>query len=80
MNGFEWKVISSIDLLIMVPSAVDHLEQRMRVRNTWAGAQSTYKDKRVFFFLGKPLNNTKQKEIVSENNKFGDIVQAGVNQ
>ena len=38
-----------------------------------------FKDKRVFFFLGKPLNNTKQKEIVSENGKYGDIVQAGEN-
>ena len=38
-----------------------------------------FKDKRVFFFLGKPLNNTKQKEIASENSKYGDIVQAGEN-
>ena len=61
----------------MVPSAVDHFEQRMRVRNTWAGAPSTYKNKRVYFFLGRPLNTTKQKEIVYENSRFGDIVQAG---
>ena len=77
LNGFEWKVISGIDFLIMVPSAIDHFEQRMRVRNTWAGAPSTYADKKVFFFLGKPLNNTKQKEIAHENSKYGDIVQAG---
>lgn len=60
----------------MVPSAANNFEQRQRVRNTWGSAPSTYKDKRVFFFLGIPTDETIQEDIETENLKFGDIVQA----
>ncbi len=76
LNGHEWKVISSIDFLILVPSAVDNFEQRSRVRQTWGSAPSSYKDKRVFFFLGTTPDQAVQDDILVENAKFGDIVQA----
>ena len=60
----------------MVPSATANFEQRRRVRNSWGGAQSSYKDKQVFFFLGTSLNTTLEEEIIKENDRFGDIVQA----
>jgi hypothetical protein len=65
-------------LLFQVPSAANHFEQRRRVRNTWGNAPSTYNDKRVLFFLGKASNQSIEVEIVKENAKYGDIVQAGI--
>ena len=60
-----------------VPSATSHFEQRKKIRNTWGGAPSTYQDKRVYFFLGKPENHSIQDEILKENLYYGDIIQAG---
>ena len=53
LNGFEWRPVSSVDFLIMVPSAVDHFEHRMRVRNTWAGAPSSYQGLNIRFDIMK---------------------------
>ena len=99
LNGHEWKIISTIEFLILVisqiisgvvifnfylnvnfyqvPSATSHFEQRKKIRNTWGGAPSTYQDKRVYFFLGKPENHSVQDEILKENLYYGDIIQAG---
>lgn len=77
LNGHAWKVISTIDFLILVPSATTHFEQRQRVRRTWGQAQSSYRDKRVLFFLGTAQNESIEAEIFKENYLYGDIVQAG---
>ena len=78
LNGNDWKIISSIDFLILVPSATSHFHQRQKIRNTWGGAPSSFQDKRVFFFLGKTENNSLQNDIIKENRNYGDIVQAGI--
>ena len=61
----------------MVPSATANFEQRHRVRTSWGGALSSYADKKVFFFLGRSLNQTLEEAIIKENDRYGDIVQAG---
>ncbi len=77
-NGYEKKNLAEVQLLIAVPSAVDHFEQRIWIRETWGQKEpSLFKKKAIYFFLGKSNNATLNEAVRKENMKYHDIVQAG---
>ena len=77
-NGIERKHLEDVDLLIAIPSASDHFEQRLWIRETWGQKGPTlFRKKAIFFFLGHSSNAEINEKIRVENQKYKDIVQAG---
>ena len=68
-----------VDLLIMVSTAVDHVERRQAIRSTWGSplrSLDNFKAKMVFLLgnLAK-RDDAKQSEVDSESHTFGDVIQ-----
>ena len=77
-NGIERKNLDEVELLIAIPSSVDHFKQRIWIRETWGQrGPSLFKKKAIYFFLGKSTNQTINEAVRKENQRFKDIVQAG---
>ncbi|NXH96325.1 B3GT4 galactosyltransferase, partial [Pachycephala philippinensis] len=64
-------------LLILVPSAPSHLEQRLAVRDTWGGPwQGSETPKtRTIFVLGIPPEPPAQRELLLESRQHRDMLQ-----
>jgi len=62
-------------LLIVVCSAVANWEARIAVRESWAKDQLTLSGVRVVFLVGHLVNNSRQEQLVEEQENFGDLVQ-----
>jgi hypothetical protein len=77
-NGIERKHLDDIELLIAIPSAVQNVNQRIWIRETWGQKEPTmFRKKAIYFFLGKSSNQTVNEAVRVENQKYKDIVQAG---
>ena len=55
---------------VIVSSAVDNVERRQVIRQTWAS------DHKVHFVIGRPTNSSLQTMIDQEAARYGDIIQA----
>ena len=62
-------------LLVVVFSAVENVEQRQAIRETWAQDQEEIKDVKVIFMLGNPSNELLQPNVIKEGEIHGDILQ-----
>ena len=71
-------MISSIDFLILVPSAVENESLRSHIRRTWGSVPSLFGDRRIFFFLGRSVDPVISEKILRENTLHKDIIQAGL--
>lgn len=65
---------STLQLLIVIPSAPSHHEARMAVRQTW-GHFNNRRDVSIAFMLGITKNSSLQNQINSEEYLYGDIIQ-----
>jgi hypothetical protein len=64
----------SVDLLILVASAVGHREHRDAIRGTWGSREALEKHRaKVLFMLGQGEEN--QSKVVEESHWHKDIVQ-----
>ena len=65
-------------LLIVVCSAVGNFEAREAIRQTWMmGNASKSLPVRTVFLLGRPLNESRQIDVITESSIHGDIIQEG---
>jgi len=62
-------------LLVVVCSAVENWEARVAVRESWARDQSNLPGVRVLFLVGRLVNNSRQEQLLEEQENFGDLVQ-----
>lgn len=62
-------------LLVVVCSAVENVEARQAVRDSWARDVDRLAGVRVVFLLGQLANVSKQERVVEESVKYGDLVQ-----
>lgn len=65
-------------LLIVVCSAVANFEAREAIRKTWMSIGSNRTglfDVRTAFLLGQTINDTRQHDLLTESNKYSDIIQ-----
>ncbi|NXC65070.1 B3GT4 galactosyltransferase, partial [Aleadryas rufinucha] len=64
-------------LLILVPSAPSHVEQRLAVRDTWGGpwGVSGTPRTRTVFVLGVSSSATTQRQLLGESRQHRDILQ-----
>ena len=68
-------VPDDIFLLVVVCSAVENVEERQAIRETWAKDQEELEDVKVIFMLGNPANESLQPSVIKEAEVHGDIVQ-----
>ena len=68
-------ITDDILLLVVVCSAVENVEQRQVIRETWAQDQEEIEDVQVIFMLGNPANESLQPNVIKEAEIHGDIVQ-----
>lgn len=76
-NKFKCDVKTPIQLVLMIKSAIANVGRRAAIRETW-GYESRFSDvtiKRVFI-LGIEEENRSSDEVQTEQNKYGDIIQA----
>lgn len=59
-------------ILIVVCSAVENVEARSVIRQTWGSHSDSVS---VVFLLGNPSNKTKNEKLIVENELYGDILQ-----
>lgn len=64
------------NLTIIVTSAPDYFDRRTVVRRTYSDSRlkSTY-NYQVYFAIGYPTDETVQRDIATENERYGDIIQ-----
>ncbi|XP_053407386.1 lactosylceramide 1,3-N-acetyl-beta-D-glucosaminyltransferase A-like [Mercenaria mercenaria] len=69
--------VENLSVLIIVHTATDHIERRKLIRATWANNTFylTLGIIRILFLLGKPGNETIQKQIEGESMQYEDILQ-----
>ncbi|XP_063707701.1 lactosylceramide 1,3-N-acetyl-beta-D-glucosaminyltransferase-like, partial [Culicoides brevitarsis] len=69
--------VEGIDLAVFVESAPNNFKKRQVIRRTWANQTENGKFGRfrVYFTLGTVKSKQKQDEIISENEKYHDIIQ-----
>ncbi|XP_055935986.1 N-acetyllactosaminide beta-1,3-N-acetylglucosaminyltransferase 3-like [Argiope bruennichi] len=66
-----------VRLLVLVPSATGHFEQRKTIRRTWGStANLPHGPMRLGFVLGTTSNATEETLIMHESEANGDIIQA----
>ena len=66
--------MAEVDLLILVSSAVSHLDQRDAIRGTWGSKENLRKHKtKILFLLGQ--GNDQQALILDESQTRRDIIQ-----
>ena len=64
-----------IFLLVVICSAVENVDKRQTIRETWAQDQNDIDDVKVVFMLGNPANESLQSNVIKESELHGDIVQ-----
>ena len=82
INGSNICKPQSPFLIILVPSAPKHLQARMDIRETWGQyasnltlpAPNTLVKVSIFFLFGTVENTTDNDRLLSESNKYQDIV------
>jgi hypothetical protein len=73
-NGCDIDLGASLDLLVIVTSAVDHIEARNAIRKTW-GKFAIERGAYLFFLIGNTVNVELQHKIDAEDAQFQDILQ-----
>ena len=61
-------------LLIVVSSAPENFERRDLIRQTWGASDNLSPHWKTFFLLGKTRNLAQSDLIITESNKYGDII------
>jgi len=64
-------------LLVLVFNRVDGFERRQTIRKTWGRDIKAEPRSKLYFTVGLSKNETVQKELEKEDNKYGDIIQFG---
>ncbi|CAG2167638.1 unnamed protein product [Oppiella nova] len=65
---------ASLDLLVLVNSAVDHWEARAAIRDTW-GKFAVERGAYVLYLLGSSADHRVQRRVLEEDSRYGDILQ-----
>ncbi|XP_065933279.1 beta-1,3-galactosyltransferase 5-like [Magallana gigas] len=71
----------SLFLLMAVPSRAGHFRERMAIRNSWGSVVKQDTSLRLFFFVGKEVDELDQKikdTFAMEKEKFMDIVELDI--
>lgn len=72
-----YKKDPEVKLLVLVPSAINHFEERKTIRRTWGSmANQPHGPMRLGFVLGTTPNSTEEDLIKNESEIHGDIIQA----
>ncbi|GFU10564.1 lactosylceramide 1,3-N-acetyl-beta-D-glucosaminyltransferase [Nephila pilipes] len=72
-----YKKDPEVKLLVLVPSALNHFEERKTIRKTWGSmANQQHGPMRLGFVLGTTPNATEEDLIMRESELYGDIIQA----
>ncbi len=64
-------------LLVLVFNRVDGFERRQTIRQTWGQDLKDDNRSKLFFTVGLSKNESVQKILLEEDNKYGDIIQFG---
>jgi beta-1,3-galactosyltransferase 1 len=64
-------------LLVLVFNRVDRFERRQTIRQTWGQDLKADNRNKLFFTVGLSKNESVQKILLEEDNKYGDIIQFG---
>jgi hypothetical protein len=64
-------------LLVLVFSRVDGFERRQTIRQTWGQDLKDDNRSKLYFTVGLSKNESVQKRLLEEDNKYGDIIQFG---
>jgi hypothetical protein len=73
-NACDTDLGASLDLLVIVMSAVDHSEARNAIRKTW-GKFAVERGAYLLFLIGNTVNEELQHKIEAEDTQFEDILQ-----
>ena len=65
---------SSLDLLILISSAVEYSSKRQSLRNSWLKAANDNTNVRYVFVVGETDDYILQQKLTKEANEFNDIV------
>ncbi|GFQ72986.1 beta-1,3-galactosyltransferase 4 [Trichonephila clavata] len=72
-----YKKDPEVKLLVLVPSAISHFDERKSIRKTWGSmANQLHGPMRLGFVLGTTPNSTEEDLIKNESEIHGDIIQA----
>ncbi|XP_030760553.1 beta-1,3-galactosyltransferase 5-like [Sitophilus oryzae] len=78
LNDFHFTLIepeackAPVFLLVLVPSAPNHLHKRLNIRTTWGHRRMEVK---IVFVLGRVQDNNLQKDIENESEVYRDVIQ-----
>jgi beta-1,3-galactosyltransferase 1 len=64
-------------LLVLVFNRVDGFERRQTIRQTWGQDLKADNRSKLYFTVGLSENESVQKRLLEEDNKYGDIIQFG---